>query len=281
MIPPRAIPLAVAAAALVLLMVAAIGVRRVSKRNASKRTTTSSAASTPPARARPADAHVRARRLRAGAQSFDAFVVDVGAPRIEIRYVDRNGARLGSLNALRHNVEGDGLELVMGMNAGMYTPARSPVGLLIARGQELAPLDRKPGEGNFYWMPNGVFAIGSDGRSTIEPSDSFASKPPGAVAFATQSGPLLFWNGGVHEAVRSDSAHRNVRNAVGVSEASTVFVISRERVTFYELAQALRELGCERALYLDGGVSRMYAPELERFDGDGDFGPMVAIVRPR
>jgi uncharacterized protein YigE (DUF2233 family) len=280
MIPPRAIPLAVAAAALALLVVAAIGVRRVSKRKVLQRDP-SSAAITPPARARPADPHVRARRLRAGDQSFDAFVVDTGAPRIEIRYLDRNGVRLGSLNALRRDVEGDGLELVMGMNAGMYTPARSPVGLLIARGQELAPLDRETGEGNFYWMPNGVFAIGSDGRSTIEPSGSFESKPPGAVAFATQSGPLLFWQGGVHEAVRPDSAHRNVRNAVGVGEASTAFVISRDRVTFYELAQALRELGCERALYLDGGVSRMYAPELERFDEDGDFGPMIAIVRPR
>jgi uncharacterized protein YigE (DUF2233 family) len=279
-IPPRAISLAVAAAALALLVVAAIGVRRVSKRNAPERGA-SPVASTPPARVRPADPHVRARRLRVRDQSFDAFVVDAGTPRIEIRYLDRNGVRLGSLSALRRNVEEDGFELLMGMNAGMYTPARSPVGLLIVLGRELAPIERRSGEGNFYWMPNGVFAIGGDSRSTIEPAKSFATEPPGAVAFATQSGPLLFWLDGVHEAVRPDATHRNVRNAVGVSETSTVFVISRDRVTFHELAQALRELGCTRALYLDGGVSRMYAPELERFDEDGDFGPMIAIVRPR
>jgi uncharacterized protein YigE (DUF2233 family) len=276
MIPQRTVPLAVAAAALTLLILAGIGLRRTANRDAP-----APGPSTQTSAVRGIDPHVRARRVRVGDQSFDAFVVDSGTPGIQIRYLDRNGARLASLSALRRDVERDGLELVMGMNAGMFKPERSPVGLLIVREKELAPLDRKPGEGNFYWMPNGVFAIGGDARTSIEQTERFAEQPLAGAAFATQSGPLLFWDGGQHAALRPDSEHRNVRNAVGVGASGTALVISRERVTFYELARALRELGCTRALYLDGGVSRMYAPALERFDDDGDFGPMIALVRPR
>ena len=38
-------------------------------------------------------------------------------------------------------------------------------------------------------------------------------------------------------------------------------------------------LGAPDALYLDGVVSRLYAPSLNRDDGGMDMGPIVAIVR--
>ena len=51
-------------------------------------------------------------------------------------------------------------------------------------------------------------------------------------------------------------------------------------MTFYELATLFRDkLGCPDALYLDGTVSSLYAPELRRNDFRTDLGPMIAVTR--
>jgi len=222
-----------------------------------------------------------ARRIRVHDVDFDALEVANEPPSIEVRYSNHAGEKLGSLRALRRDVEAEGLELVMGMNAGMFTPARRPVGLLVVRGAEQAPLDLGNDVGNFYLKPNGVFSVLRDGQVGILPSETQKSVPSGSVWFATQSGPLLLFRGQEHPAVRPDSHNRHLRNAVGVSGRRAIFVISRAQVTFHELTLALRQLGCDDGLYLDGTVSRMYAPLLDRFDEGGDFGPLLAVVRAR
>jgi uncharacterized protein YigE (DUF2233 family) len=40
-------------------------------------------------------------------------------------------------------------------------------------------------------------------------------------------------------------------------------------------------LGLPDALYFDGSISRLYAPELDRHDGGFPMGPMVGLVVPR
>ena len=47
-----------------------------------------------------------------------------------------------------------------------------------------------------------------------------------------------------------------------------------------QISDTIRDqLGAADALYLDGTVSRLYAPALNRDDGGTDMGPIVAIVR--
>ena len=56
-------------------------------------------------------------------------------------------------------------------------------------------------------------------------------------------------------------------------------MISDGAVSFGRLARFLRDgLGCRDALYLDGYVSSLWAPELRRRDGAGGLGPLVVVL---
>jgi uncharacterized protein YigE (DUF2233 family) len=54
------------------------------------------------------------------------------------------------------------------------------------------------------------------------------------------------------------------------------------RVNFHDFARFFRDgLGCEDALFLDGGSAPgLYAPELGRDDppGHGGYGPIIAVT---
>jgi uncharacterized protein YigE (DUF2233 family) len=74
-----------------------------------------------------------------------------------------------------------------------------------------------------------------------------------------------------------------MRDGVGVCGKGEVkFAITEERVNFHDFARFFRDgLGCENALFLDGGSAPgLYAPELERNDapGHGGYGPIIAVV---
>jgi len=56
-------------------------------------------------------------------------------------------------------------------------------------------------------------------------------------------------------------------------------VISEEEVTFRELALYFRDvLGCSEALYLDGSISSLFAPQIKRADARAKLGSMIAVV---
>ena len=79
----------------------------------------------------------------------------------------------------------------------------------------------------------------------------------------------------------SDSLYR--RNGVGVSAdgSRAVMVISNTAVNFHAFARFFRdELGLPNALYLDGSISRLYAPQLNRHDGGFPMGPILGVVGP-
>ena len=64
-----------------------------------------------------------------------------------------------------------------------------------------------------------------------------------------------------------------------IAEGQVVFAISNEPVTFYEFASLFRDaLHCDNALFLDGSVSALYAPNLGRNDFTLPMGPMVGVV---
>jgi uncharacterized protein YigE (DUF2233 family) len=60
-----------------------------------------------------------------------------------------------------------------------------------------------------------------------------------------------------------------------------VFAISDAAVNFETFARLFRDqLGLPDALYFDGKVSRLYAPELGRADIGFPMGPIVGLVAP-
>ncbi|MEA2840293.1 MAG: hypothetical protein QOF41_1623 [Methylobacteriaceae bacterium] len=95
--------------------------------------------------------------------------------------------------------------------------------------------------------------------------------------YATQSGPMLIIAGHIHPKIHADGTSRKIRNGVGVASGRIVqFVISDNAVTFYEFASLFRDrLGCRDALFLDGSISSLYAPDLGRDDRLLSLGPII------
>lgn len=187
----------------------------------------------------------------------------------------------GSFVAVDRALEPLGLKLDFAMNAGMFHHDLAPVGLYLEDGAQKAPLVKRAGPGNFGLVPNGVFCIG-DSLRVLETLAYDAEKP--ACRYATQSGPMLVINGALHPKFLADSDSLNIRNGVGVSEdgARAVFVVSNDEVNFHAFARLFRDqLGIANALYLDGSISRLYAPDLSRHDAGFPMGPIVGVVVPR
>jgi uncharacterized protein YigE (DUF2233 family) len=210
---------------------------------------------------------------------FEVVRVDLTTDRVEMRLDDGAGHRLGNLGGLLRSA----LLPWFATNGGMFTPEHAPVGLYIENGRERFPLNRSSGDGNFFLLPNGVFAVASD-KAWVLTTDAFARLPPAmraTISFATQSGPMLIIDGKPHPAFRANSSHRAIRSGVGqISRTRIVFAISENPVTFLELADLFRvDYGCRQSLYLDGAISRAWIPSLDHRDAGGDFGVMIAVFQ--
>lgn len=194
---------------------------------------------------------------------------------------DAEGRPLGQFSAVDKVLAAEGRALAFAMNAGMYHSDRSPVGLYIENGREVTSIVTRAGPGNFGMVPNGLFCI-SEGRADVIETQAFLRRKP-ACRYATQSGPMLVVDGVLHPRFLKDSTSRYVRNGVGTTADGkrAVFVISRQAVTFHEFGSLFRDhLKLPNALYFDGSVSRLYAPELNRNDLGFSLGPMVGLVVP-
>lgn len=207
---------------------------------------------------------------------------EAGEDDIRLFLRDETGAPFGQFDRLANHVASKGGSLVFAMNAGMYHDDRRPVGLYVEEGEAEMGLVRSAGPGNFGMLPNGVFWI-DDGRAgvmeTLAYDEAFKDDPP---RFATQSGPMLVIDGALHPVLNPDGTSLRRRNGVGVSaDGHTVyFVISEVPVNFHSFARLFRdELGTPNALYLDGAVSKVYVPALERSETGLDMGPIVGVVR--
>jgi uncharacterized protein YigE (DUF2233 family) len=191
-----------------------------------------------------------------------------------------NGA-YGSFTALNAALAAEGQTLGFAMNAGMYHRDLAPVGLYVEEGREAAALVTQDGPGNFGLLPNGVFCWGDSFR--VVESRAFKAEAP-ACRFATQSGPMLVIDGKLHPKFLADSDSTYVRNGVGVSADGrrAIFAISNDAVNFHSFARLFRDdLGLEDALYFDGNISRLFAPELSRHDAGFPMGPIVGTVVPK
>ncbi|HTE40984.1 MAG TPA: phosphodiester glycosidase family protein [Steroidobacteraceae bacterium] len=208
---------------------------------------------------------------------FTAVPVDLSKQHLELFLRDDAGLPFHRFSKLERWLHDHGKQLLFAMNAGMFHADYSPVGLFVAQGKEAAPLNLSNGRGNFFLKPNGVFVVTNDGPKIVEAS-KYAEKTA-EVMLATQSGPLLIENGVIHPAFRTDSRSRLIRNGVGISGNTVYFVVSDDPVTFYEFAVYFKsQLNCDNALYFDGVVSAIFAPELGRRQSRVNLGPIIAVV---
>jgi uncharacterized protein YigE (DUF2233 family) len=192
-----------------------------------------------------------------------------------------DGKPYGSLGALAAALGAKGETLVFAMNAGMFGENQFPVGLYVENRLRLHAVDTRGGATNFHLKPNGVFWVGDGVAGVTETSRYLARTPP--ARYATQSGPMLVVEGRIHPKIKPDGTSLKIRNGVGACEGGAiVFAIADEPVTFDAFARLFRDgLRCQNALFLDGSVSSLYAPDLNRDDELTPIGPIVGVVRPR
>lgn len=187
-----------------------------------------------------------------------------------------DGTPLGGFTALAGALGNDHLSFAT--NAGMYHPDRRPVGLYVENGKQITRASDGGGFGNFGMLPNGIFCIADQLR--VWESVAYDTATP-TCHYATQSGPMLVIDGALHPRFLPNSTSRRIRNGVGSAPdgSHAVFVISNSSVTFHKFARVFRDhLGLPNALFLDGSISRIHAPALNRSDSGFSLGPMFGVV---
>jgi len=208
-------------------------------------------------------------------------ILHAPADAVRILWKDSHGKQLRTFPVVAQYLELKGSAAKTLMNGGIFEPEGIPSGLLIQDGQQLSPVNRKDGKGNFFLKPNGVFLIGSKGASVIN-TDEYPLNGV-EVQQAVQSGPLLLRGGKVHAAFGANSTSRLHRNGVGVSkEGIVVFAMtdfdSPKFPNLYEFAQLFLSLGCEDALFLDGDLSQMRSG-MDMTKPSNNFGSIIAVIK--
>lgn len=221
------------------------------------------------------------RNLSYEGNSYTQCDVDVSREELRLFLNDGNGTLLGQFSRVNDVLAATGQSLGFAMNAGMYHDDRSPVGHYVEDGQEVMRVIPNAGPGNFGLLPNGVLCL-SPGQAQVIETLRFVELAPDCK-YATQSGPMLVIDGALHPRFLPDSTSRYIRNGVGTTADGTKasFVISNNPVTFHEFGSFFRDqLGLPNALYFDGNISRLYAPELNRDDFGFALGPIIGTVVP-
>ena len=194
---------------------------------------------------------------------------------------DEDGEIYGQFLRIDRALTAEGKSLTFAMNAGMYHEDRAPVGHYIENGVEVQRVIPNAGPGNFGLLPNGVLCL-RPGRADVFETLDYIDKNP-ACDHATQSGPMLVINGALHPRFLPEGTSTHIRNGVGTSRDGTrvVFVISDEPVNFYNFGRLFRDhLKTPNALYFDGNISRLYAPDIRRSDFGFALGPIIGVVAP-
>lgn len=209
--------------------------------------------------------------------NYTVCTVDLRRNELRLFWQAPGGEPYASLGTLARSPEGS--RLVMATNAGMYDRDLAPVGLYVEGGRQLKPANRASGFGNFHLKPNGIFYV-ADGKAAVAETGAYLRRRP-KVALATQSGPMLVIDGKLHPKFSDEGPSRKIRNGVGVADPQTVvFAISDEPVSFGAFARLFRdELACRDALFLDGSISGLHAPNLGRTDiALKPLGPMIGAL---
>lgn len=221
---------------------------------------------------------VEARSLRFEMQDFHVVGIDLKHDDLQLRWKDRDGHPIASIERLREGASSAGGVLRFATNAGIYDRQFRPLGLHIEAGKTLRALNSvqgKAGSGNFSIPPNGVFWVGRDGAAGVVTTSDWRAAPRDA-RLASQSGPMLVIDGQLNPQFDEGSESLKWRSGVCVPSAGRVeFAVSVAPVSFHAFARLFRDqLGCRDALYLDGTLSRIWTAD------SGYFGAPAFMVRP-
>lgn len=175
----------------------------------------------------------------------------------------------------------DGETLSFACNGGMYLPDYRPVGLYVQDGKMLHKMSPPSNSSANYNLGfgsakvNGIFMIDKQGNASIITSSSYDQVKEN-IGQATQSGPILLWDGEINPNFKAGSLNRLLRNGVGIRPDGNIVFIMADDICFYDFAALFRdEFQCREALFLDGVVSRMYLPSLGLNNLDGSFGVVI------
>lgn len=222
------------------------------------------------------------RRLVFAENSFIICSADPAHDALKLFLADAQGRPYNYFRNIRTMLAERGQKPLFLMNAGMYHKDFSPVGLYVENGKQLYPAATHSGKGNFFMKPNGIFYLTAAGgrlKAGIMETAAFLKaglKPE----LATQSGPMLVWQNQINPKFIRNSSFKEYRNGVGVTrEGKALFAISEQKVNFYEFAQMFRSaLRAPNALFLDGSISSLYAPQANRADWFYPLGPIIGVV---
>jgi uncharacterized protein YigE (DUF2233 family) len=222
-------------------------------------------------------AFAEARSVSHQGGTFTIYTVDLETQDLKLYWKSPEGTRHQNIARLKDWLRTKNKTVTFGTNAGIFDTFHTPKGLYIENGRELVGLNTGPGWGNFFLKPNGVFIL-REKTAEIVKTDSFSSSPE--IKFAVQSGPMLVLNNTIHPAFKKGSKNQLLRSGVGTSSPTrVVFAISNGKVRFYDFATLFRDvLGCSNAIYLDGLISKMYAPDAGRRQTGGNFAALFAVT---
>ncbi|CAN5864773.1 phosphodiester glycosidase family protein [soil metagenome] len=212
--------------------------------------------------------------------NFVSYQVNLKKQDLKLYWKDDKGQPLRSLHNLKSWLETKNKTLVFAMNAGMYKVDNSPLGLFIENRKTISAVNNRTAAGNFYWKPNGILFIDTANHASICKTEKFTNN--GKIKYATQSGPMLVFDGKIHPDFKKGSTNLNIRNGVGLlPDNELIFAMSKKEISLYDFAQYFLELGCKNALSFDGFVCRTYLPEKNWIQTDGDFGVIVGVTTSR
>ena len=209
--------------------------------------------------------------------SYTVCLVDVASEDLRLFHSDDAGQVIGDFGDLAEDYPDK--TLAFAMNAGMYHQDRAPVGLYKEANAQVSAIVTSDGPGNFGLLPNGVLCITDTSARVIESLAYVATNP--TCRDADQSGPMLVIDGALHPRFLEGGTSKYIRNGVGTTldGATAIFAISNDAVNFYSFGSLFRDyLKTPNALYFDGKVSRLYAPQLDRSDFGFQLGPMIGVL---
>lgn len=222
------------------------------------------------------------------------MVCDVSAealPNVRIAGAADPGAREWTLKRLDSTLRAGGQRLAFATNGGIFGVDGRPLGLLVADGKSLAPLNTSPGPdiaapasvcdvANFYCPPNGVFYVANGQAGILSTAEFQTAVDPAAVTLATQSGPMLVSHGQLARAFPASWRKRMPRNAACIRGGGGVSFVLGSDETQGSFATALRDsLQCQDALFLDGSISVMYSGA-GPVPASQDFGSIIYVAEP-
>lgn len=209
---------------------------------------------------------------------FRVVTIDLAEAAVDLHWRDPATAKpFASIHALQLWGAAHGKRLLFAANAGIYDAHGEPLGLYVENGQTVKPLNTAHGDpaaGNFSLLPNGVFAIDTHNRASVQTTTAFANAGV-EPRVATQSGPMLVIDGKINPKFVVDSDSLKWRSGVcAPTPGKALFVVSTAPVNFHTFAALFRDkLGCRNALYLDGTLSQIYV--------DGNYyGAPAFMVKP-